>query len=61
VIFISSNTSEQGLKHLLSNIDSQTMVAVVSDSELNYTIQEAISFICEDKFYIKLYTKQSSK
>jgi hypothetical protein len=61
VIFISSNTSEQGLKHLLSNIDSQTMVAVVSDSELNYTMQEAISFICEDKFYIKLYTKQSSK
>jgi hypothetical protein len=61
VIFISSNTSEQGLKHLLSNIDSQTMVAVVSDSELNYPIQEAISFICEDKFYIKLYTKQSSK
>jgi hypothetical protein len=37
------------------------MVAVVSDSELNYTMQEAISFICEDKFYIKLYTKQSSK
>jgi hypothetical protein len=61
VIFISSNTSEQGLKHLLSNIDSQTMVAVVSNTELNYPIEEAVSFICEDKFYIKLYTKQSSK
>lgn len=61
VIFISSNTSEQGLQHLLNTIEGQTMVAVVSNDEIVYSITEALSLICEDKFYIKLYTKQSSK
>lgn len=60
VIFISSNTSEQGLKHLLSNIDGQTMVALISNTKLDYSVQETVSFACDDKFYIKLYTKQSS-
>lgn len=60
VIFISSNTSEQGLKHLLSNIDGQTMVALISNTKLDYSVQETVSFACLDKFYINLYTKQSS-
>lgn len=61
VIFISSEISEQGLSHILSNLQGQSMVAIVSDNIIDMPFQDVCSFNCDNKFFLKLYTKQGSK
>lgn len=61
VIFISSDISESGLKHMLSNIDNQTMVAIVSNSEIKYDIEDILSLNCNDDFLLKLYLKNKKE
>lgn len=60
VIFISSKISEQGLSLILSNLNGQSMVAVVGNEKFDYSCTSSCSFNCENKFFLKLYTKQGS-
>lgn len=57
VIFVSPNTTTQGLNLLLNQVDVKTMICVVDENPVEIEKQAYKEFICLDNFYVKLYTK----
>jgi hypothetical protein len=58
VIFVSSETSQTGLNHIISSIEGQTLVAVIGNEDFEYSVNEIYKFNCENKFILKLYSKK---
>ena len=60
LIFVSPETSSAGLYHVLSSIDNTTIVAMLTNEELeNSQIKPIRKFNCENIFYINLFSKSS--
>ena len=60
VIFVAPDTSSAGLFHILSSIENTTIVAMLTNEELeNSQIKPVRKFNCENIFYINLFSKSS--
>jgi hypothetical protein len=57
VIFVSPEISAHGFDMLINQISPRTMIVIVDEEDKTYHKQEYKKFNCEDKFYIKLFTK----
>lgn len=58
VIFIDPNTSNDGLKLILNNIDPKTMICIVDEKPIENELNIYKSLNCDNKFYINIYLKQ---
>jgi hypothetical protein len=60
LIFVSPETSSAGLYHILSSIENTTIVAMLTNEDLeNSQIKPIRKFNCENIFYINLFSKSS--
>lgn len=57
-MFISPETSEDGLKLILQNIDSKTMICLIDEKPIDINISCYRTLNCDDKFFINIYIKQ---
>ena len=56
-IFIAPETSEDGLKLIMQNIDPKTMVCIIDEKPISMQLTPYKSLNCDDKFFINLYIK----